>query len=118
MKENSYDIYQLKNEEKNRYIQFMGTDYLKKKGIAVQSENYDLVYHAPLGDKETLDSIYEKFNLRHPEDFRGHSLSVSDVVVFHKEGKRYCLTYVGQLWLCRSAGVSDGTGKSTASDDG
>jgi hypothetical protein len=87
MKENSYDIYQLKNEEKNRYIQFMGTDYLKKKGIAVQSENYDLVYHAPLGDKETLDSIYEKFNLRHPEDFRGHSLSVSDVVVFHREGK-------------------------------
>jgi hypothetical protein len=65
----------------------MGTDYLKKKGIPVQSENYDLVYHAPLEDRETLDSIYEKFNLRHPEDFRGHSLSVSDVVVFHKEGK-------------------------------
>jgi hypothetical protein len=86
MKENSYDIYQLKNEEKNRYIKFMGMDYLRRKGIPVQRDNYDLVYHAPLGDNETLDSIYETFNLRHPADFRGHSLSVSDVVVFHKDG--------------------------------
>jgi hypothetical protein len=39
MKENSYEIYQLKNDEKNRDIQFMGTDYLQKKGIPVQRKN-------------------------------------------------------------------------------
>lgn len=46
-----------------------------------------MIYHAPLDPKDTLDSIYEKFNYYHPADFRGHSLSVSDVIVFRKDGK-------------------------------
>lgn len=87
MAENSYEIYQLKNNKVGHDLLFMNTDYLKKKGQKVNSENYDLIYNAPLDTKETLDSIYEKFNLRHPADFRGHSLSVSDVIVFHKDGK-------------------------------
>ncbi|MCD7761766.1 MAG: YodL domain-containing protein [Lachnospiraceae bacterium] len=85
MAENSYEIYQLKNDESTRDFAFEGTEYLKKKGLKVERGNYDLVYHAPLDDKETLDSIYMKFNLYHPADFRGHSLSVSDIVVFHKD---------------------------------
>ncbi len=36
---------------------------------------------------ETLESIYERFNLHHPDDFRGHSLSVSDVVVLREDGR-------------------------------
>ena len=87
MAENSYEIYQLKHDEHTRKFSFEGTDYLKKIGEKVNRDNYDMVYHAPLDTKETLDSIYEKFNLRHPADFRGHSLSVSDVIVFHKDGK-------------------------------
>ena len=87
MAENSYEIYQLKHNEQTRKFSFEGTDYLKKIGEKVNRDNYDMVYHAPLDTKETLDSIYEKFNLRHPTDFRGHSLSVSDVIVFHKDGK-------------------------------
>ena len=83
----SYEIYQLKNTEETRDLRFEGTDYLKKQGLTVDKANYDLVYNAPLDTKDTLDSIYERFNLYHPEDFRGHSLSVSDVVVFHKDGR-------------------------------
>ena len=86
MANNSFDIYQLKNNEKTRDFRFERMEFLKKKGIAVDKENYDLIYHAPLDKKDTLDSIYERFNLYHPADFRGHSLSVSDVVVFHKDG--------------------------------
>lgn len=86
MENNTYEIYQLKSNQITRDFRFEGTDYLKKHGFKVDKENYDLVYHAPLDKKDTLDSIYEKFNLYHPADFRGHSLSVSDVVVFHKDG--------------------------------
>lgn len=86
MANNSFDIYQLKNNETTRDLRFERMEFLKKKGIAVDKENYDLIYHAPLDKKDTLDSIYERFNLYHPADFRGHSLSVSDVVVFHKDG--------------------------------
>jgi len=87
MAENSYEIFQLKHNEHTRKFSFEGTEYLKKIGESVNRENYDMVYHAPLDAKETLDSIYEKFNLHHPADFRGHSLSVSDIIVFHKDGK-------------------------------
>ena len=86
MAENSYENYQLKRNEHTRRFSFEGTDYLKKIGEKVNRDHYDMVYHAPLDTKETLDSIYEKFNLRHPADFRGHSLSVSDVIVFHTDG--------------------------------
>lgn len=87
MENNTYDIYQLKRNEKTDNLRFERMERLKKLGEKVDKDNYDLVYHAPLDKKDTLDSIYEKFNLYHPSDFRGHSLSVSDVVVFHKDGK-------------------------------
>ena len=87
MSENSYEIYQLKNNEAGHDLRFMNTDYLKKRGQKVNRENYDPIYNAPLDTGETLDSIYEKFNLYRPADFRGHSLSVSDVIVFHKDGR-------------------------------
>ena len=86
MANNSYDIFQLKNDDSTHELRFEGLRRLAKMGAKVQRENYDLIYNAPLGEKDTLDSIYEKFNLYHPEDFRGHSLSVSDIVVFHKDG--------------------------------
>lgn len=86
MANNSYDIFQLKHDDSTRELRFEGLRRLAKMDAKVQRENYDLIYHAPLGDKDTLDSICEKFNLYHPEDFKGHSLSVSDVVGFHKDG--------------------------------
>ena len=70
-----------------RDIHFMGMDYLESKVIAVTRENYDLFYTAPLEEGTSLEDIYIRFNIDHPADFRGHSLSVSDVVVLHQNGE-------------------------------
>ncbi len=65
----------------------MGTDYLKKQGFSVEYDDYQMVYNDVLGENETLDSLYEKFNIGRPFDFTGHSLSVSDVVVLKQGGE-------------------------------
>lgn len=85
--EDRFGIYQLKDTEGARDIHFMGMDYLESKGIAVTKENYDLLYTAPLEEGTSLEDIYTHFNIAHPADFRGHSLSVSDVVVLHHNGE-------------------------------
>lgn len=86
-KDNQFGIYQLKDTPEARDIRFMNMDYLESKGIAVARENYDLVYTAPLEDGTNLEDIYTKFNIDHPADFKGHSLSVSDVLVLHQNGE-------------------------------
>lgn len=85
--EDRFGIYQLKDTEEARDIHFMGMDYLESKGIAVTKENYDLLYTAPLEGGTSLEDIYTRFNIDRPADFRGHSLSVSDVVVLHQNGE-------------------------------
>ena len=84
---NQFGIYQLNDSPQARDIHFMNSDFLEMKGIAITRENYDLVYTAPLEEGTSLEDIYVRFNLDHPEDFRGHSLSVSDVVVLHQNGE-------------------------------
>ena len=85
--EDRFGIYQLKDTEEARDIHFMGMDYLESKGIVVKKENYDLLYTAPLEEGTSLEDIYTHFNIERPADFRGHSLSVSDVVVLHHNGE-------------------------------
>ncbi|MBP0962218.1 MAG: DUF3849 domain-containing protein, partial [Oscillospiraceae bacterium] len=86
-------IYQLKHTPENHDISFTGLDYLEKMGKVVNRDNYDLVYSykEDLSGIESmpvfLESIFEKFNMDHPKDFEGHSLSVSDVVAVKKDGK-------------------------------
>lgn len=94
-----YGIYQLKHELELKQFRFEGTESLKRMGItkdnfdAIKPENYTLVYVGELSELQrqtqgaTLEAIFEKFNLDHPEDFRGHSLSVSDIVVIHQDGQ-------------------------------
>ena len=53
----------------------------------VDRANYELVYSAPLAPETSLEDIYTCFNIDHPKDFKGHSLSVSDVVVLHQDGQ-------------------------------
>ena len=80
----AFSIYQLKCENYDKL--FMDYERTKEKGFSVKANDYELVYIAE-NDGYSLDDIYEKFNLNHPPDFRGHSLSVSDVVVYSdKEG--------------------------------
>ena len=51
-------------------------------------KNYQLVYTAPLDKDTTLDEIYRRFNMEHPADYKGHSLSMGDIVVFRQDGKQ------------------------------
>ena len=85
--EGRYGIYQLKDSAETRNIRFMDMDYLEKEGIPVSRENYTLVYTGELTEGMNLEDIYTKFNIDHPADFTGHSLSVSDVVVLHQDGE-------------------------------
>lgn len=87
MSESRYTIYQLKQSTENRDRAFMPLKYLREKDIPVQRERYDLTYQASLKG-ETLDELYLKFNLYHPADFTGHSMSISDVIVLQKDGTR------------------------------
>ena len=94
-----YGIYQLKPNLELDSLRFEGTESLKRMGItkdnfdAIKPENYTLLYVGELSELQketqgaTLEAIFEKFNLDHPEDFRGHSLSVSDIVVLHQNGQ-------------------------------
>lgn len=84
--ENRFGIYQLKEGEELHYHRFEGLERLKNHGLKVEKDNYDLIYTAPLQEGQTLDDIFEQFNLFRPEDFTGHSLSVSDIVLIHKDG--------------------------------
>ena len=85
--EGRFGIYQLKDSAETRDIRFMDMDYLEKEGIPVSRENYTLVYTGELTEGMSLEDIYTKFNVDHPADFTGHSLSVSDVVVLHQDGE-------------------------------
>lgn len=80
-----FSIYQLKDDESLHYIRFEGLTRLHKEGNEVERDNYDLVYEAALKPGTSLDDLYYEFNMQHPKDFRGHSMSVSDIVVLHKE---------------------------------
>ena len=83
----TYSIYQLKRGDETRDLRFEPYDRLQAAGLAVDPANYELIYSAPLTQDMTLGSIWEKFNIDHPKDFKGHSLSVSDVVVLHQNGE-------------------------------
>ncbi|AOT68757.1 YodL domain-containing protein [Geosporobacter ferrireducens] len=81
-----FGIFQLKGGEELHFHRFTPLEQLKKDGLTVDRANYELVYVAPLPPEDTLEGIFEKFNLHHPADFRGHSLSVSDVVSLQRNG--------------------------------
>lgn len=83
----TFNIYQLKGGDALHYHHFTGLDQLKKEGLKVEFENYEKVYSGPWTRGDKLEGIYERFNIDRPEDFTGHSLSVSDVVVLHRGGK-------------------------------
>ena len=68
-------------------MRFEPYDRLTATGHRVDAKNYTLVYSAPLTPGTSLEDIYTRFNIDHPKDFKGHSLSVSDVVVLHQNGQ-------------------------------
>ena len=83
----TFSIYQLKNSDETRDLRFEPYDRLQATGNVVDKANYELVYSAELTPGTSLEDIYTRFNIDHPKDFKGHSLSVSDVVVLHQNGQ-------------------------------
>ena len=87
-KENeTYELYQLKDTPECRDLMFLSFDRLSRLGVPVRGSYYNKVCSGTLKSGEDLDSIYERFNMYHLDDFRGHSLSVSDVIVHHKDNR-------------------------------
>lgn len=86
----AYAIYQQKRDDSTADIRFMNSEYLQKKGVEPQYENYELVYTGALtkdgSQIEKLEDLYRIFNVEHPQNFVGHSLSVSDIVALKQVG--------------------------------
>ena len=85
--QDTFTIYQLKHEDATRDYRFEPYDRLQAAGLAVDPAHYEPVYSGPMTPGMTLENIYTRFNIDHPQDFKGHSLSVSDVVVVQQGGQ-------------------------------
>ena len=85
--QDTFSIYQLRGGEETLDYRFEPYERLQAAWLTVDRANYDLVYTAPLNQNTSLEDIYRTFNIDHPKDFKGHSLSVSDVVVLHQNGQ-------------------------------
>lgn len=100
--QNIYRIYQLKSDEKYHGIRFEDRATLQKSGIQLGINDYNLVYEGNFNDVEgdsfddKLNTLYDRFNFEQPEDFKGRSLSVSDVITV-KNGKNESAYYVDSI---------------------
>ena len=100
--QNIYRIYQLKSDKKYHGIRFEDRATLQKSGIQLGINDYNLVYEGNFNDVEgdsfddKLNTLYDRFNFEQPEDFKGRSLSVSDVITV-KNGKNESAYYVDSI---------------------
>lgn len=98
-----FQIYQIPNGDEYHGIRFEGMEQLKKDGVQLNKDDYELVYEGIVGEfrgNATLEALFTQFNTDHPEDFTGHSLSVSDVVVISIDGK-------DTAYFCDSMGFTE-----------
>jgi|GEM_PF-3485543 len=90
----AFAIYQLKRADETRDLRFEPLASIEAAGLTVERDNYELVYSAPLEPMprqiDTLENIFERFNVDRPADFKGHSLSVSDIVALKQAGEVSC----------------------------
>ena len=84
----SFSIYQVPPGPEGRDFRYRSYEELQADGLSVDRKNYQLIYTAPLDKDTTLDEIYRRFNMEHPADYKGHSLSMGDIVVFRQDGKQ------------------------------
>ena len=84
----NFSIYQVPPGPEGRDLRYRSYEDLQADGLSVDRKNYQLVYTAPLDKDTSLDEIYRRFNIEHPADYKGHSLSTGDIVVFRQDGKQ------------------------------
>ena len=95
----TYEILQIKDGSNGEQYRFWGMNYVQETGLQVNVSDYESKYQGKLKSGETLDTLYERFNLHRPEDFTGHSLSVSDVIVLESGGDKKAF-YVDSFGFC------------------
>ncbi len=96
----SFEIWQLKDTPEARQLHFMNSEFLARHDLTVDLDNYARVYASDLKPGTTLEDLYTQFNLNHPEDYRGHSMSVSDLVILNQGGET-------AAFFCDSIGFTD-----------
>ena len=81
-------IWQLKPDT-DVYMKFIGLDEMISQFGDPSPEHYGIVYDGQL-ETNDLEAIYTRCNINHPPGYRGHSLSMSDVVeLYDEEGSEY-----------------------------
>ena len=89
----TFSTYQPKSGSETLDYRFEPLGTIRNNGLFVKTKNYKLVYTAPLTEKDDQECIYTHFNIDHPADLKGHSLSLSDIMVLHQDGEdaaHYC----------------------------
>lgn len=84
----TYEILQIKEGSNGEAYRFLKMSHVQASGMQVNADDYESKYKEEWKPGETLETIYERFNIHRPEDFTGHSLSVSDVVVLESETEK------------------------------
>ena len=92
----TFGIYQIKDDSPGENYAFMNMSFIESHGMQIKKEDYKLVYVGELLGNTSLDDIFERFNIDRPEDFRGHSLSVSDIVVLN-DGEKVTAHFVDSI---------------------
>ena len=92
----TFGIYQIKDDLTGENYAFMNMSFIESHGMQIKKEDYKLVYVGELLGNTSLDDIFERFNIDRPKDFRGHSLSVSDIVVLN-DGEKVTAHFVDSI---------------------
>lgn len=92
----TFGIYQIWADSPGENYAFMNMSFIESHGMQIKKEDYKLVYVGELSGNMSLDDIFERFNIDRPEDFRGHSLSVSDIVVLN-DGEKVTAHFVDSI---------------------
>ena len=91
-----FGIYQIRDDSPGENYAFMNMSFIESHGMQIKKEDYKLVYVGELLGNTSLDDIFERFNIDRPKDFRGHSLSVSDIVVLN-DGEKVTAHFVDSI---------------------
>ena len=92
----TFGIYQIKDDSPGENYAFMNMRFIESHGMQIKKEDYKLVYVGDLSGNMSLEDIFERFNIDRPEDFRGHSLSVSDIVALN-DGEKVTAHFVDSI---------------------
>ena len=92
----TFGIYQIREDSPGENYAFMNMSFIESHGMQIKKEDYKLVYVGELSGNMSLDDIFERFNIDRPEDFRGHSLSVSDIIVLN-DGEKVTAHFVDSI---------------------